>query len=78
VTPIEGTRRWFRVPVEEIGYVRAVLEGYDGLATVECPDSNRGEIAWVIGAGLEAEAEEVLQRMVTEVRLVEIPRPPVW
>lgn len=73
-----GSRRWFRVPVEEIGYVRAVLEGYDGLATIECPDANRGEIAWVIGPGLDAEADEVLNRLLLEVRLVEIPEPPDW
>ncbi len=73
-----GSRRWFRVPVEQIGYVRAVLEGYDGLATVECPDTNRGEIAWVIGAGLDDEAQEVYLRLVSEVRLVEIPAPPDW
>jgi hypothetical protein len=70
--------RWFRLPVAEIGYVRAVLEGYDGVATVFSPDPRRGEIEWTIADGLEAEAEEIRRRLAAELDLQEIARPADW
>lgn len=73
-----STSRFFRVPLEQIGYVRAIVEGYDGLAVVRAPDPNRGEIEWLIGEGLEAEAETVVRRLENEAGLIEIARPTDW
>ncbi len=73
-----GTSRFFRVALREIGYVRAIVEGYDGLAVVRAPDPNRGEIEWMIGAGLEAEADALAARLAGEAGLIEIARPPDW
>ena len=70
--------RYFRVALPEIGYVRAIVEGYDGLAVVRAPDPNRGEIEWLVGDGLEAEAETLVHRLEKEAGLIEIARPADW
>jgi hypothetical protein len=51
--------RRFRVPFESVGYVRMIVEGYDGLAVVVTPDAKVGVIEWWIAPGREDEAEEV-------------------
>jgi len=73
-----GSSRFFRVPLGEIGYVRAIVEGYDGLAVVRAPDPKRGEIEWLIGVGLEDEAETLVRKLANETGLVEIQRPTDW
>ena len=73
-----STSRFFRVALPEIGYVRAIVEGYDGLAIVRAPDPKRGEIEWLIGEGLEDEAETLVRRLENEAGLIEIARPADW
>jgi hypothetical protein len=70
--------RYFRVPLEEIGYVRAILEGYDGVAQLLAPDPNRGEIELWIAEGHEAEVDEITRRLYDEAGLIEISRPEDW
>ena len=70
--------RWFRVPLGEIAYVRAIVEGYDGLALVRAPDPRRGEIEWLVGEGLEDEADALAERLRREANLIAIARPPDW
>jgi len=70
--------RYFRVPQKEIGYVRMIVEAYDGLAAVRSLHDDRGEIEWLIGEGLELEADELARRLEKEVGLIPIPRPPDW
>lgn len=70
--------RFFRVHPPQIGYVRAIVEAYDGLAIVHAPDPNRGEIEWLIGDGLEAEADALAARLAVEAGLIAIERPDDW
>lgn len=70
--------RFYRVPLEQIAYVRAIVEGYDGVAIIYSPDARRGEIEWIIGEGLEDEARAIAEKLVREAGLVEIGRPPDW
>jgi hypothetical protein len=70
--------RYFRVPLEQIAYVRAIVEGYDGVALVHAPDARRGEVEWMVGEGLEDEADAVARRLAVEADLVEIARPADW
>ena len=70
--------RFYRVPLEEIGYVRAIVDGYDGLAVVRSFDPRRGEIEWLIAEGREEEAAALAGRLAVEARLVEIARPEDW
>ncbi len=70
--------RFFRVALEEIGYVRAIVDGYDGLAVVRSADAERGELEWLIAVGREAEAEALARRLGEEVGLCAIPKPSDW
>jgi hypothetical protein len=70
--------RFFRVPLEEIGYVRAIFEGYDGVAQLKAPDPNRGEIELWIAEGFEDEVDEIARRLYDEAGLIEIARPKDW
>ena len=58
--------RFFRVPLAEIGYVRMIVEGYDGLAAVRSRQAGSGEIEWLIGEGLLEEAETLALRLQAE------------
>ena len=70
--------RFFRLPLFEIGYVRMIVESYDGLAAVRSHGGDRGEIEWLLGEGMEAEADELAQRLSAEVGMLAIPRPADW
>jgi Domain of unknown function (DUF4911) len=61
--------RWLRVPVSEIGYVRAIYEAYDGLGMLTAPSPDRGELTLWVAPGLEWLADEVEARLVAEVGL---------
>jgi hypothetical protein len=69
---------FFRVPLEQIGYVRAIVEGYDGVASVHAPDGNRGEVEWLVGEGMDDEAAALAHRLTKEAGLIAIARPKDW
>jgi hypothetical protein len=70
--------RYYRVPLSEIGYVRMIVEGYDGLAAIRSLGSDRGEIEWLLGDGMEEEADALAERLQAEVGLCPIARPADW
>ncbi len=70
--------RFYRVPLEQIAYVRAIVEAYDGVALIFSPAARRGEIEWQIGEGLEDEASTIARRLMREAGLIEIARPGDW
>lgn len=70
--------RFYRVPLSEITYLRAILEGYDGIALVRARDRYRGEVECDIGQGLDEEARAILVRLGREAGMVEIARPEDW
>ena len=65
---MEAVVRRFRVPLEEIAYVRMILEAYDGLAVMV---SERGStrVDWHVAPGREEEAAELARAL----GLVELP-----
>jgi hypothetical protein len=69
---------FFRVPLAEIGYVRAVVEAHDGLAYVRSAGANRGEIEWLIPEPLLEDARALAAALGAETGLQEIPRPDDW
>lgn len=69
--------RYFRVPLHEIGYVRMIVEGYDGLAVVRS-EAGRGEIEWLVGEGMAEEAEALSRRLCVETGMCPIERPADW
>ncbi len=66
------TRRRFRVAIEHIGYVRMIVEGYDGLAVVVTPDSGVGIIEWWIAPGREDEATTLAAALERSVALTQL------
>jgi len=70
--------RYFRVPLHEIGYVRMIVEAYDGLAFVRSLSASRGEIEWIVGEGMEGEADQVAEKLAKEAGLIAIDRPSDW
>ncbi len=72
------TSRFFRIPLEHIGYVRAIVEGYEGLAQVYARERDRGEIELFIPPGRAAEAAALVERLARATGWVEIARPPDW
>lgn len=69
---------YFRVPLHEIGYVRMIVESYDGLAFVRSLSAARGEIEWIVGEGMEADALALAAKLADEAGLLPIDRPADW
>lgn len=69
---------FFRVPLAEIGYVRAVVEAHEGLAYVRSAAANRGEIEWLVPEALVEDARALAAALAVETGLQEIPRPADW
>ena len=65
-------RRRFRVPREQVGFVRMIVEAYDGLAVVVTPDPTVGIIEWWIAPGREDEAATLAEALRRKVGLVEV------
>jgi hypothetical protein len=66
--------RWYRVPVSEIAYVRAIVEAYDGVGTLSSPAEGRGELTLWVAPGNEATADELERRLATECGLQRLDR----
>ncbi len=68
---------YFRLPRREIGYLRFILEGYDGLAFMRTLDSKIGlvEITWP--PVRSADVKALLQALAVEVGLEEVATPTV-
>lgn len=62
-------RLCFRLPKDQIKYVKWIVEAHDGLAVVSSP-RGRGEMEWMVPVGLEAEAKELAGALAAEVGLV--------
>lgn len=65
----------FRLPKREIGYVKFVVEGYDGLAQL-VSQPGRGEMVWLVPCEREQEALELADALAEklELRLVRLTR----
>ncbi len=75
--PLGIRQCYFRIPKDQIAYVRFVLEAYDGLAQVTSLPG-RGEMEWLVPLELINTAEELAQALATEAHLIRISRPKDW
>jgi len=69
--------RFFRIPIEQISYVRFIVESYEGLAQVTSLPG-RGEIEWIIPEELEPQAQGLIDALCDEAQMVPIGRPRDW
>jgi hypothetical protein len=65
-------RRRFRVSREQVGYVRMIVEAYDGLAVVVTPDPTLGIIEWWIAPGREDEARTLADALERRIGLTDV------
>lgn len=70
-------QRFFRVDVKHIGYLRFIIESYEGLAQLSSLPG-RCEVAWVVPRDLVPDAERLARALDVEIGLVPIPRPQDW
>jgi hypothetical protein len=75
---VQSISLFFRIPLAEIGYVRAVVEAHEGLAYVRSAAANRGEIEWLVPEAFLEDARALAAALATETGLQEIPRPADW
>lgn len=69
---------FFRIPLAEIGYVRAVVDSHEGLAVVRSAAPRRGEIEWLVPEPRLEDARELAAALALETGMVEIERPEDW
>jgi hypothetical protein len=70
-------QRYFRVELDQLAYLRFVLEGYEGLVVLTSLPG-RAEVQWTVPAALAAEAETLARELAKEITLAPIPRPLDW
>jgi hypothetical protein len=75
--PPRCERRYFRLPLDQIAYVRFVVESYEGLAQVTSLPG-RAEMEWVVPVPLTPVAESLARALALEAGLVPIERPEDW
>jgi len=70
--------RFFRVALEHIGFVRAVVEAEEGLAQLYSADPDRGEVELLFPEDRADEADAMVARLKRATGWVEIARPADW
>lgn len=68
---------YFRLPKEQISYVRFLVEAYDGIAQVSSLPG-RGEIEWIIPLSQWDNAQSLINAIKDEIGLVPIEKPTDW
>ncbi len=69
------TKRYFQLPREEIGYLRFILESYDGLAFARTLDNREALVEIAYCTSREADVDGVLSVLADEAGLKEVAAP---
>ena len=64
---LKTIKKYLRVDRKQIHFIRFILEGYDGIATLTTVDPQTGVVCLNIPPGCEDEVETVLQEIKTDV-----------
>ena len=70
-------RRYYRVDRRQIGYLRFVLEGYEGIAQMRSLPG-RSEVEWLIPSGFATAACQLAESLRDEIGLTPIAKPSDW
>lgn len=68
-------KRYFLLPRAEIGYLRFLLESYDGLAFARTLDSNRGLVELAYPDNRSEDVESLLRALTAEIGMREVAVP---
>jgi hypothetical protein len=60
---MESVRQHYRIDPRQIGFLRFLLEGYDGMASLTTLDPQTGQIVLQIAPGREPEVDRLLQEL---------------
>ncbi len=69
------TKRYFQLPRAEIGYLRFILESYDGLAFSRTLDKHEALVEIAYSPSREADVEGLLSALAVDAGLKEISDP---
>lgn len=72
---MEESIKYIRVQPTEIAFLKFLLEGYDGLASLTTVDPKIGIVSLCFPASLLIEVNEVLSGLAGEIAFAEIPPP---
>ena len=68
-------KRFYRIPRAEIGYLRFILESYDGLAFVRTLDRHEALVEVAYSPALSEDAEGLLEALASECSMAETAAP---
>jgi hypothetical protein len=66
---VKTIKRTLRVDRREIGFLKFILEAYDGIATITTLDAQRGIVLLRIAPGCESDVEAVLQDLKKDIMI---------
>ncbi len=69
-------KRYYRIPVPQIAYLRFTLESYDGLGTVRTLDREGAVVEIAFPPSMKEEACALLEALCIECAMVELSEPP--
>ncbi|TLN15325.1 DUF4911 domain-containing protein [bacterium] len=69
------TTRYFKVDRSEIGYLRFIIESYEGLATISTMDAKNGIVSLSVPDSFAEEADRLVEALRSEMVITEIPFP---
>ena len=64
-----SSTRHYRVDRHKIGYLKFILEGYDGLATLSTLDARQGIIVLYMPPGCENDTIAIMGRLAEEIHM---------
>lgn len=65
--------RFFRVPREEIAYLKCIIESYEGMAVLRTEDPHEALVELMIAPGWEKVLEELLEGLREEIPIESVP-----
>lgn len=66
---MRSKERYFRMDKQQIGYLRFILEGYEGLASLTTVDAGMGQVLLRVPPGCEGEVDTLLADLANEIYL---------
>jgi hypothetical protein len=66
---MESGKRFYRISRQQIGHLRFILEGYEGIATLTTIDPVQGRILLLVPPGCDDEVDSLLSDLAGDIYL---------